>query len=211
VKVIGYTLFGGLAVALITIFVIGIVATMRSQDEDTAEVAARKAQCRKLERHIFEISPDSGVQSLTGTDRERELDALVAKVPIEDIEQCGAAYPEAIACMEVATDLAAVATCVPQKVECSDDKPTEVTGTRPIYELAGECKTVRIAVSKSTIYGKEVGALEIAGSDNMIRIGPAKSIALTGANNYVTWRAAEDKAPPKITDTGANNRVAAAK
>ena len=92
-KPFAYALFALCALVMVGLFAIGIYSTMSWEDEDPPKVAARKAECRKLERHLFEISPDSA---------GRNIDELVAKVPIEDIEQCGAAYPESVACMQAA-------------------------------------------------------------------------------------------------------------
>jgi hypothetical protein len=82
---------------------------------DPPEVAQRKAECRRLEAHILRISPESRgeLDGLPEAEQQKRLDALVAKVPIEDIQQCAAAEPAVIACMQKASDVAAIRACVP--------------------------------------------------------------------------------------------------
>lgn len=84
-------------------------------EQDSPEVAQRKAECRALEKHIFRITPGPGGE-LPATDTGR-IAALVAKVPIEDIEQCAAAKPAAITCMLAAPDVATLRACIPAKTE----------------------------------------------------------------------------------------------
>jgi hypothetical protein len=172
-------------------------------EKDKPDVAARKAECKKLERHLYEISPE--------TPKDANLDALVAKVPVEDIEQCAAAHPEAVACMQTAADYKAVRNCIPAGVECDGDK-TEVKGERPIYEVGGKCKTVVIATTKAYVFAKGgAEAFEIAGNDNTLTLGPAKTISITGTGNKLTWSPADDQPDPTITTAGANNTVVKAK
>lgn len=91
--------------------------------KDTPEKAARKVECRKLNEHIFQITPESkalldeaartGAAAAGDDARRAKLGELVAGVPIEDIEQCAAADPKVIACMQQAPDQAALRACIP--------------------------------------------------------------------------------------------------
>jgi hypothetical protein len=82
---------------------------------DPPEVAQRKAECKRLEAHILQITPESRgeLDRLSEPERQKRLDQLVAKVSIEDIQQCAAADPTVIACMQKAPDVAAVRACIP--------------------------------------------------------------------------------------------------
>jgi hypothetical protein len=82
---------------------------------DSPEVAHRKAECHRLEEHIFRISPESRgrLQGLPEAEQQKAIEQLVATVPVEDIEQCAAAAPAVITCMQAAPDIAALRACVP--------------------------------------------------------------------------------------------------
>ncbi len=107
-KKLGWLGFAVLAAVFTAMFAIGIWATLHDEEKDPPDVAARKEQCRQLERHLFEISPA----------KDKSVDELVAQVPIEDIEQCAAAdkdkktgvdqTPQTIACMMAAQTADAV-------------------------------------------------------------------------------------------------------
>jgi hypothetical protein len=94
---------------------IGFAAACGSGGVDPPEVAQRNAECRRLEAHILRISPESRAEldGLSEAEQQKRLDKLVAKVPIEDIQQCAAAAPAVIACMQQAPDVAAVRACIP--------------------------------------------------------------------------------------------------
>ena len=99
------------ALTIATLF----VAACGSDAVDAPEVAQRKAECRRLEAHILEISPQTRreLDGLPVAEQQKRLDQLVAKVPIEDIQQCAAAEPAVVACMQRAPDVAAVRACIP--------------------------------------------------------------------------------------------------
>ena len=170
---LGYALFTLLALVLIAIFAVGIYATVTDEDHDTPEAAARKAECRKLVRHYFELSGAG------------QVDEAAAKVPIEDIEQCGAAQPESVACMIAATSVEAMHACIPVTIECRDGRAT-VTGDHPINEVAGECTNVSVSGSHVTVIGKAIDTLEITGSDNTIRVASTKKLDDRGERNKIT-------------------------
>lgn len=102
-----------MSVALILGLALGLAGC--EEAVDSPEKAARKAECRKLTEHIFQITPESK-RELDGLDdaaRRTRLGELIARVPIEDIEQCAGADPQVIACMQKAPDQAALRTCIP--------------------------------------------------------------------------------------------------
>jgi hypothetical protein len=179
VKTLGWPLFAILALAFTAMFATGVYATLNDEDKDPADVAARKAECRKVIHHVIEVTP--GVSN---------VDEANAKVPIEDVEQCGAAYPESVACMEAAKDLAAVRACIPTAVECAGPQ-TEVAGGSPVFEVSGECKTVRIAASHARV---------------IVKAAPAQ-IDVTGSDDKIEVKVPEGKPAPKITDSGARNTI----
>ncbi|HEY0483639.1 MAG TPA: hypothetical protein VGD37_39240 [Kofleriaceae bacterium] len=87
--------------------------------KDLPEVAEQKAECQRLAAHIFEITPRPGE---TGAERgetdPKRIEALVAKLPVEDIQQCAAIKDRGvIACMQAAKDVAALRACIPAKKE----------------------------------------------------------------------------------------------
>lgn len=176
--------FGVLAVAIVALFAVGTYATITNEDVDTPEVAAKKAQCRKLERHIFEIMPEA---------KGKNLDELVANVPIEDIELCRAAYPESTACMELAPDMAALRACIPLAVECKGAK-TEIKGERPVFEVSGDCGTIQITASHALVVVKAGKQIDITGNDNKIQL-----------------KLPDDAKPPQVNDQGKNNSVSVPK
>jgi len=85
------------------------------EEKDAPEAAQRKIECRQLEKHIFRITPGPGGE-LPARDPAR-IAELMEKVPVEDIEQCVAAKPEAITCMLAAPDVATLRACIPAKTE----------------------------------------------------------------------------------------------
>jgi hypothetical protein len=106
VKKLGYLLLIPIAGIMAAIFAIAIYATLHAEENvDPPDVAARKAECRKLQDHLISITPDAH-----------------KVVSIEDIEQCAAAdkdktgvdrKPAVIACLQNARDQAAVRACIP--------------------------------------------------------------------------------------------------
>ncbi len=152
--------FGLLVAVFAAVFVIAVYATVHDENKQSPEVAARQAECRKLARHVIEISPQRG---------QRSPDDVLAKVPIEDIEQCGAAYPEVVACMEKASDVAGVRDCIPQHIDCKGPETT-VEGKRPIYEVAGDCKKLVIKTTNAFIVVKspKEAVIQDTGSGNRI-------------------------------------------
>ncbi len=98
--------------ALVLVMVLAGAGACEDQ-KDSPEAALRKAECRQLEKHIFRITPGPGGE-LPATDQRRVAE-LMAKVPVEDIEQCTAAKPAAITCMLAAPDVATLRACIPAK------------------------------------------------------------------------------------------------
>lgn len=95
-----------------------VLAGACEDEKDSPEVAQRKAECRRLEEHIFRITPQAqgGLAGLP--DDPGRIEQLVAQVPVEDIEQCAAVKDRAVlACMQAAPDLAALRACIPAKAE----------------------------------------------------------------------------------------------
>jgi len=84
-----------------------------SESNDSPEAAARKADCHRLEDHLFRISPQSKLDGLSEPEQRKQLEQLMAGVPVEDTAQCAAADPAVIACMQKAADVAAVRACIP--------------------------------------------------------------------------------------------------
>ena len=89
---------------------------------DTPEVAAKKDQCRALEAHMFQISPQSA-DKFSGLDdaaAKQLADKMVAALPPEDIDQCVAAETDIVSCMQLAPDVASVKRCIPsgEMLEC---------------------------------------------------------------------------------------------
>ncbi|HTR53483.1 MAG TPA: DUF3060 domain-containing protein [Kofleriaceae bacterium] len=195
---LGYLAFAALLVAIVGLFVVGAYATITAEDVDPPEVAARKAECKKLMSHVFELSPQR-------KDSGKSTPELVDAVPVEDLEQCAAGYPEVVACMQQAVDIDAVHACVPVTVECKGDKTRLVDDRRPIYELAGDCKAVEIATSRVMVLGHAADSLLVTGSDDHVRVDAVKSITASGARNHITWKLGKDTPPPTVVDKGTKN------
>ncbi len=170
-------LFGVLSALFLALFGTGIYATITDEDTDPPDVAARKAECRKLEQHLFAIYPEGAGKSPDDV------------VPIEDIELCSAAYPEAVACMEAAPDVARVRECVPEPVKCKD-KTTVVDGKRPIYEVVGDCDQVVIKTTNAFVVLKAGKRAEITGDHNVVQIATDK-----------------DQPKPDVVDQGKDNHL----
>ena len=170
-KELAWQAFGILVLVFTAMFATGVYATLNDEDKDPADVAARKAECRKVIDHIIALTPDHGE----------------VKTPIEDVEQCGAAYPESVACMGAAKDLAAVRECFPASIECKA-KDTEVTGKAPVLEVIGECDAVHVTVSHSHV---------------VIKAG--KTVEVTGSNDKIDLKF--DGAKPAVTDKGTGNTI----
>jgi hypothetical protein len=104
------------AVAALGLALVAGLAGGCEDNQDSPEVAQRKAECRALETHIVQITPRPGGGG-PETD-PRRVEALVARIPIEDIEQCAAVKDrKVIACMQAAPDVAALRACIPRKSE----------------------------------------------------------------------------------------------
>jgi hypothetical protein len=104
------------------LFALAMIAALAGgceDEKDSPEIAQRKAECRRLEAHIFQITPRPGE---TGAERgvtdPKRIEELVAKVPVEDIQQCAAVKDRSvIACMLAAPDVAQLRACIPAKTE----------------------------------------------------------------------------------------------
>jgi hypothetical protein len=180
VKALGWLVFTALVAMFTATIVIAIYATVNDVEQDPPDVAARKAECRKVIRHLIEISP--------GT---HDVEEANKKVPIEDVEMCGAAYPESVGCMATAKDAAAVKACMPEQVE-ADDNDVDVKGDHPVFEVTGKGKTVKVAANHARVIIKgEVQAVDIAGSDNKIEYKPPEN----------------GKPAPQVADHGTGNSV----
>jgi hypothetical protein len=100
----------------VTLALVLVFAGACEDEKDSPEVAQRKAECRRLEDHIFEIMPRPGAEHGEADPKKRE--ALVAALPVEDIEQCAAVKDrKVIACMQEARDVATLRACVPASKE----------------------------------------------------------------------------------------------
>lgn len=87
-------------------------------------------ECRRLLAHIIQITPRPGGGG-PETDPAK-IQQIVAQLPVEDMDQCAAVKdpvkpgepappagqtPKVIACMQAATDVAALRACIPAKTE----------------------------------------------------------------------------------------------
>jgi hypothetical protein len=137
VKGIWVIVFGLLVAIFAAVFAISIYATLHDENKQSPDVAAREAECKNLIQHIIEISP-----------QHKKVD-----VPIEDIEQCGAAYPEVVSCMQKAADVAGVHACIPHHVDCKGPE-TVVEGDHAIFEVTGDCKKLVVKTSNASVIVK---------------------------------------------------------
>jgi hypothetical protein len=98
------------------LIVIAVLAGACEEEKETPAQALLKAECRRLEEHLVQITlPPGAAAPETDPARIREL---VAKVPIEDIEQCAAVKDrQVIACMLAARDVAGLKACIPAQTE----------------------------------------------------------------------------------------------
>ena len=107
--------------------------------KDAPDVAVRKAECKQLDAHIFQISPQSSPRfgGLSDADAQRLADQMVAKLPPEDIEQCAAAEPEVTSCMMTARDVAAVKACIPppKVLKCLEKAKQDVAARKACFAL----------------------------------------------------------------------------
>ena len=173
-RALGWLAFTLLVALFTATIATAIYATVNDEEKDPPDVAARKAECRKVIDHLIAMTPDHPE----------------VKTPIEDVELCGAAYPESVACMASAKDVAAVKACIPQQLE-ADNNDVEVKGDHPVFEVSGKGKTVKIAASHARVIIKaEVASVEVSGSDNKIELKPP-----------------EGKPAPQVTDHGAGNTI----
>lgn len=96
-----------------------VLASACEDEQDAPDKAQRVAECRRLEDHIIRITPGPGGNG-PETDPKR-IAELMAKIPIEDIEQCAAVDQskvdehKAFECMRAANDVAALRACIPAK------------------------------------------------------------------------------------------------
>jgi hypothetical protein len=126
---IARTALARIALALVVAPVLVFTAAC-DEEADQPETAQRTAMCRQLIEHILQIAPRPG-SDRPETDPAR-IKELAARVPIEDIDQCAAVKdpikpgepappegqtPKVIACMQAATDVAALRQCIPAQAE----------------------------------------------------------------------------------------------
>ncbi len=90
-----------------TIAILVVLAACAAEIKDTPE----NKECTVLFKHLAQLE-GSGA----------DVDATVAKLPIEDYEGCTKSEPEIRACMLAATDTAGVKKCLPSEeaVACMD-------------------------------------------------------------------------------------------
>ena len=100
-----------------------------------------------------------------------------------------AAYPELVACMQAARDLARVHECMPEPVECKD-KTTIVDGKRPLYEVVGDCDQIVIKTTNAFVALKAGKRAELAGDHNVVQVATKK-----------------DQPKPEVVDHGQGNRI----
>jgi hypothetical protein len=82
------------------------------EGDSPEEIAQRKAECLRLEDHIFEIMPRPGAER--GEPDPKKRAELVAQLPVEDIDQCAAVKDrKVIACMQAASDEKSLRACIP--------------------------------------------------------------------------------------------------
>lgn len=101
------------ALALVAVAALAASLGACEAEKDQPEEAALKAECRQLMAHIFQITPrpEGGAPE---ADPAR-IQALVAAVPIEDIDQCAKAKDRTvITCMQAAHDVTALRGCIPK-------------------------------------------------------------------------------------------------
>jgi hypothetical protein len=83
------------------------VGMLAGCDEDkplTAEAQAVQTECKQVLRHVVEISPQG---------KGEDVAAVVAALPIEDLQACAATEPEIRGCIAHAADVDAVRKCPP--------------------------------------------------------------------------------------------------
>jgi hypothetical protein len=92
------------------------VGAPRTAEGEAAEAAAYRAECLRLEDHIFEIMPRPGADR--GEPDPKKRAELVAQLPVEDIDQCAAVKDrKVIACMQAASDEKSLRACIPASKE----------------------------------------------------------------------------------------------
>ncbi len=74
------------------------------------------------------------------------------------------------------------------------------------FNAEGQDVTINGSGNKVTIKGT-CHALTISGNNNLVHVASVVSIAVSGANNQVVWRAASGGETPQVTDLGKDNRV----
>jgi hypothetical protein len=122
------TAFARIALALLV--APALVFTAACDEEAGKLEKAPRSTCQQLMEHILQITPRPG-SDRPETDPAR-IEQLADRIPIEDIEQCEAVKdpvkkgepappegqtPKVIACMQAATDVAALRKCIPAQAE----------------------------------------------------------------------------------------------
>ena len=96
----------------------GSTKTEPSKGEPPAPATAHPSEddCKKLQAHIFEITPDSAAKLKAMADdaaRKAATNEFVTAVPPEDIKQCTEGAKSVIDCMQGAADLDKLKACIP--------------------------------------------------------------------------------------------------
>jgi hypothetical protein len=77
---------------------------------------------------------------------------------------------------------------------CSPKTEVDITGSDNEVTLTGECKSV-----------------SVSGANNKVKVDAVATISVTGANNAVAWKRAVGGKKPKVSRSGANNKVTQAR
>lgn len=91
-------------------------ATKPATDKPAGVTHPSEDDCKKLQAHIFEITPESAakLKDMSPEDKKQATDEFVAGVDAADIKQCTEGDKKVIDCMQAAPDTEKLRACIPQ-------------------------------------------------------------------------------------------------
>jgi hypothetical protein len=95
-------------------------------------------------------------------------------------------------------------------VDCAKDKVVNVVGNKAVITLTGTCEQVNISGNKATVKGS-AARVQVSGNENKLALDAADAILVSGNKNIVSCKKGLRDAPPRVMNSGTDNKVSVEK
>ncbi|MDQ3370147.1 MAG: DUF3060 domain-containing protein [Myxococcota bacterium] len=92
------------------------------------------------------------------------------------------------------------------QVDCAKDREVNLVGNHITATLTGTCTKVNVTGNHCTVIGS-AKAVFVAGNHNTLTLEAADHIAVAGNSNTLTYKRGVAKQPPKVANSGKDNKV----